>query len=76
MICPFKKSNVKVDDDAMTKDERVLMDAAKTNMIIIPTITSGKFESMAGIIESKTMPLAPVTILSEFAYNRPKLPRK
>jgi len=72
---PFRKSSVKVDAEAMTREESVLMDAANTKTMTTPIITSPKFESMAGTMASKTTP-PPGLYIFESEYNLPKLPRK
>ena len=52
ITCPFKKSNVNVDDDTKTNEDRVEIEAAKTSSMTSPTRTSGNFSTILGMILS------------------------
>ena len=63
MRLPLMKSMVRVDDDVSTSDDSVDMDADSTSTITRPMSTSGKVDSMVGMMESYTgVPLAAYSI--------------
>jgi hypothetical protein len=74
---PFKKSSVKVEEEAITNEERVDIDAANTRTIIRPIIASLlNPERIPGMIESKPSAGLAAEASALFANIRPKLPRK
>ena len=77
MILSFKKSSVKVELEASTKELRVDIEADSTKITTMAMSRSGRPESMVGITESKPPAMLPSglnCILSE--NSRPKPPRK
>ena len=52
MMLPLMKSMVRVDDDVSTSDESVDMEADRTSTITRPMSTSGKVDSIVGMMES------------------------
>ena len=71
----LSRSMVRVEEEAMTREDRVDMEAERTSTTVRAMRISGRLESMEGITESNsTLPLAPMVILSE--NRRPKPPRK
>ena len=72
-------SSVNVELDVSTNDESVDIEAESTRTITIAISMSGRVESIAGIIESKsgTPGLSGFHLISgDEAYKRPKPPRK
>lgn len=72
IICPFKKSMVKVELEAMTREDRVDMEADNTRMTTRPINAGERLEIIAGMMAS--YPSEAISTLSE--YKRPKPPRK
>ena len=68
----FRKSRVRVELEASTREDRVDMEAESTRMTTTAMSTSDSPESMVGMMES--YPLAATSIWSE--KSRPKPPRK
>ena len=52
MMLPLMKSMVRVDDDVSTSDESVDMEADRTSTMTRPMSTSGKVDSIVGMMES------------------------
>ena len=69
---PLRKSSVSVELEASTRDDSVDMEAESTRMTTTATITSGRPESMAGMMAS--YPSAATSTRSP--KSRPKPPRK
>ena len=69
---PLRKSSVRVELEASTREDRVDMEADSTRMTTTAIKRAGRPDSMVGMTESK--PLAAMSILSENSL--PKPPRK
>ena len=72
MILPLIKSNVKVELEASTREDRVDMDADSTRITTTAIRIAGRPDSMVGMTES--YPPTAMSIRSE--NSRPKPPRK
>ena len=69
---PFIKSRVRVEAEAITREERVDIEADKTSIITTPIRTGDRPESMEGIMESKPLSLTCAPVVNSL----PKPPRK